>query len=152
MSEENKEALRVATSVVDEGTRNVSAWKKSKAQRMLPKSGKGLMLSGDARVSRSGPFWSTISTLEGCRRRRTLSLRPSLGQAKQSTSLRKWQGIELKRRLDVKLLGWTIQLPSMVTSPWRSWRRLSVVWDQPARLQGKIPSPITWSAGSQSRW
>ena len=60
---------------------------------------------------------TAISTLEGCRRRRTLSLRPYQGQVKQSTSLRRWQGIELKRRLDLKLPGWTIQLPSMVTSP-----------------------------------
>ena len=76
--------------VLDESTENASAWKKSKAQRMLPKSWKGLMLSGVKRVSRSGPFWSVISTLEGCRRRRVLSLRPSLGQVKQSTSLLRW--------------------------------------------------------------
>ena len=64
MSEENKVALRVAThtcqSVVDSARRE--QWerfcleKKSKAQRMIPESGKGLMPSGDARVIRSGTF------------------------------------------------------------------------------------------------
>ena len=58
-----------------------------------------------------------------------------------------WYKAEEKQNL--KCLWWTIQLLSMVTSPWRSWRWLSVVKDQPVWPQGRAyllshDVPVHW--------